>query len=87
MQTRPVRLWPGRLSATKRWRKQLALQRHVIQIRRHRPGNADDASTAQILGDGVAADPEHDRDLVAAVAADMFEAKNFSNLTHWQSLA
>jgi len=24
---------------------------------------------------------------MAAVAADMFEAKNFSNLPHWQSLA
>ena len=87
MQTRPVRLWPGRLSATKSRREQHALQRHIVQFRRHRPRDTHNARTPQILGDGVAADPEHDRDLVAAVAADMFEAKNFSNLTHWQSLA
>jgi hypothetical protein len=87
MQTRPVRLWPGRLCTTKRRREQLALQRHVVQFRRHWPRDADNASTPQILGNRITADAQHDRDLVAAVAADMFEAKNFSNLTHWQSLA
>jgi hypothetical protein len=87
MQTRPVRLWPGRLRTTKSKCKQQALQRHIVQFRRNRPRNADNTSTPQILGDGVAADAEHDRDPMAAVAADIFEAKNFSNLTHWQSLA
>ena len=67
--------------------EQSALQRHVVEPRRHRPGDADHASPAQILGHGVAADANHAGDLVPAMAADMFEAKDFSNLTHWQSLA
>jgi hypothetical protein len=55
--------------------------------RRSGQGDAHHAGAAQILRHRVAADPDHGSNLVAAMAADMFEAKNFANLTHWQSLA
>ena len=83
---RPVRLRPRRLGGE--WRgEQLVLECHVVERRRYRPGNADHGGAAEILGHGVAADADHDGDLVAAMAADVFEAKDFSNLTHWQSRA
>ena len=84
--TGPIRLRPYRLGRERR-REQLALQRRVIERLRHRPGNPDHGGPAQVFGNRVAADADHGRDLVAAVAADVFEAKDFSNLTHWQSLA
>ena len=68
------------------WREQLALQRRVVEFRRHRPGDAHHRRAAQILGDRVAADPDRGGDPVAALAAEILEAKNFSNLTHRQSL-
>ena len=78
----------GRTGSRREWRReQLALQRHVVQRRRHRPGDADHGGPAQILGDRVAADADHGGDLMTAMAADVFEAEDFSNLTHWQSLA
>jgi hypothetical protein len=45
------------------------------------------AGTAQVLGDRVAADANHGCDLMAALATDMLESKNFSKLKHRQSLA
>ena len=48
---------------------------------------SDHGRAAQILGHGVAAHADHGRDLMPAMAADMFETKDFSYLTHWQSLA
>jgi hypothetical protein len=71
----PLRLRPPRLR-----REQLALQRHVVQRRRHRPRDADHGGPAQILGHRVAADADHDGNLVAAMAADVFEAEDFSSL-------
>ena len=86
MDAGPLRLRPARLG--REWRReQLALQRHVVQRRRHRPSDADNGGPAQILGHRVATDADHGGDLVAAMAADVFEAEDFSNLTHWQSLA
>src|SRR3954453_16979716 len=45
------------------------------------------AARRRSLRHGVAADPDHRRDLVPAMAAHVFEAEDFSNLTHPQSLA
>ncbi len=87
MDAGPLRLGPQRLRRGE-WRsEQPALQRHVVQRRRDRPGDADHGGATQVLRDRVAADADHGRDLVAAVAADVLEAKDFSNLTHGQSLA
>ena len=83
----PLRLRPQRLHRCEGRREELALQRHVIQRRRHRPRDADHGGPAQILGHRVAADADHGGYLVATMAADVFEAEHFSNLSHWQSLA
>ena len=77
---------------TRQWRQPHVPQscgspRHVVQRRRHRPRDADNGSPAEILGHCVAADADHGGDLVTAVTTDVFEAEDFSNLTHWQSLA
>ena len=45
------------------------------------------AARRRYSGHGVAADADHGRDLVPAMAADVFEPEDFSNLSHWQSLA
>ena len=84
---RPIRLRPERLGRRKRRREELALQGRVVEFRRNRPGDADHRGTAQILRNRVAADAHHRRDLAAAVPAHVLEAKDFSNLTHRQSLA
>ena len=49
----PLRVRPPRLPR-ECLREQLALQRHVVQRRRHRPGDADHGGTAQIFRDRVA---------------------------------
>ena len=84
---RPVGLRAQRLRRRERRGEQLALQRHVVEHRRHRPSDAHHGGTAQVFRDRVAADAHHGGDLVPAMAADVFEAKDFANLTHWQSLA
>jgi len=86
MHPRPVRLRPRRLARREGRAEQLAFQRRIVQLSRYRPGEAHHAGAAQILSNRVAADTDHRRDLVPAMAAHVFEAKNFSNLTHRQSL-
>ena len=63
-----------------------ALQRRVVQLGRHRPGDADHRRAAQILGHRVAADPDRGGDAALAVAGSVLETQNFSDLTHRQSL-
>ena len=87
MNAGPDRLRPQRLGGREGRHEEPALQRGVVQLRRHRPGDAHHAGTAQVLGNRVAADADHGRDLVAALATDVLETKNLSNLTHRQSLA
>jgi hypothetical protein len=58
--------------------EQLAFHRYVVQRRRHRPDDANHAGTAQKCGERAAADTDHGRDLVPALAADVLEAKDFS---------
>ena len=72
----PLRLRSPRLGREGR-REQLALQRHVVQRRRHRPCNADHGRPTQILRDRVAADADHGGDLVTAVTTDVFEAEDW----------
>src|SRR4051812_5737509 len=86
MDAYPRRLWPHHLSGREGRGEQLALERRIVEFGRHRPGDADHGGAAQILGNRVAADPDRRSNLVTAPAADMLEAKNFSDLTHRQSL-
>ena len=87
MNAGPDWLRPQRLGGREGRHEEPALQRRVVQLRRHWPGDAHHAGTAQVLGDRVAADADYGRDLVAALATDVLETKNLSNLTHRQSLA
>jgi hypothetical protein len=87
MQTPPVRLRLCRLTGRERRGEQTAFQGTIIQLRRRWPGNADRAGPTQVVGNRVAADADRRRDLLAAVASNIFEAKNLRNLTHRQSLA
>ena len=86
MDAYPRRLWPHHLGGREGRGEQLALERRIVEFGRHRPGDADHGGAAQILGNRVPADPDHRSNLVTAPAADMLEAKNFSDLTHRQSL-
>src|SRR5215213_1628154 len=86
MNAGPLGLGPQRRRRHEGWGEQLALECRVVQLGRHRPGDADHRGAAQILGHRVAADPNRRGDLVAAPAADVLETKNLSDLTHRQSL-
>ena len=61
-------------------------QRRVIQFGQHRPNGAHDRCTAQILGDGVAADADRRGEAALDVAGSCSRRRNFSDLTHPQSL-
>jgi hypothetical protein len=52
MQSRPVRLRSLALMHGERWREQLPLQHSVVQPVRHRPGDPDHSSPAQIFSQG-----------------------------------
>ena len=40
-----------------RWREQLTLQRRIVELARHRPGDADHGRAPDVLPDRRAADP------------------------------
>ena len=82
MQPRPVRLRPRALMDSE-WRtEQSRLESAVIQLRRHRPSDADHRRATQVLGHRVAADADSRRDAALTVAGNVLEAQNFSDLTH-----
>jgi hypothetical protein len=64
----------------------VAFDNSVVQLVRHRPGDADHNCSPQIRRHSGAADPERGSDVAFADARSVLEAWNFSDLTHRQSL-
>jgi hypothetical protein len=72
MKQKPARLRPRALMDSERWTGQQLLQSIIIQLIRHRPGDADHGSSAMIRGDGGAADPRRG-DMALAEVGSLLE--------------
>lgn len=70
--------WPSRSSTS----CEPCSQRLIVQLGRHRPADGDHRCSAQILRHGVTADADRGGNAAFAVAGDVFETQNFSDLTH-----
>ena len=67
-------------------REQLALQRHVVELGRHRPGDPDHRRPPDVLPDRRAPNPNRSCDHPIARPAGILQAQNFPDLRHRQSL-
>src|SRR5712672_3539954 len=68
------------------WRKELALQRRVVDLLRYRPADANHRGATDILRNRRATNPDRPGDHPIARPTGILQAKNFSNLPHRQSL-
>src|SRR5258707_2081572 len=68
------------------WRKELALQRRVVDLLRYRPADANHRGATNILRNRRATNPDRPGDHPIARPTGILQAKNFSNLPHRQSL-